>query len=353
MKKINMKKISAFLAALVIGGTTLTPALANPFNESRIEKYILTEEEQKDPNYSYMINDEVEMNYSDEDVALYNKIVRGIMNRESYIHLTDDEEYNTNMCYAIYHSPYTAALDTVYYDPENKDIGFIYYFDDKNEQDEMFKYVENEMDRIFDSLFTEDMNLTDKLIMLFGYGANNFKYCMSYPKQYLTEDGRILKIPLEYLLKKDAGVCHTYAYFLDYFCQKEGVESHLVTGQIGRTAHMWNMIKLEDDKYYFFDITTAIQRGKLLKQIFVGFGLTKDEYDMYDYSIPKEYRTGKLKEKTTVSTFKEMRDISEYEYLGNHIFKFTSRFGDVTYYNTETRERSTDLESVKVKQLSK
>lgn len=349
MKNLKIKRISALLAALMIGGTNLcTTAAFAEKNDTKIERFILTEEQEKDPNYSYIITDEYEDQFNDEEVALYNKIIKAIFNRELSVKLTDDEETNLKICNAVYHSNYDAALRTIFYDNEDKSIVFDYYYADENKQEEMFNFVDTEMDRIMNELFVEGMNTTDKLLVLYSYAVNNFSYCMTYPKQYKTDDGRTLFIPLYYLLKTNSGVCHTYSYFLDYFCQKEGINSYLVTGKSAKTLHMWNMIQLEDGYYYFFDITTAITRGRVLGNNFTCFGMDKLEYQMYDYSVPGEYRIDALTN-NKIHTIKDIKDYKTYEYLGDHIFKLTNKYGKEIYFNTELKEIVDKPENVKTK----
>lgn len=343
MKNLKFKRISAsILSAIMLGSISLN---TNALAEDRIEKLLLTDKEKNDPRYSYIINDEYERQFTDEEFEMYNKLIEGIFNRENFIPMSDNDESNTKVCKAIYNSVYNDALNLFLYNDETDNAVVTFIYNDYEDQDKMFKYVEKEMKRIYDELFEDDMNFFDKLVVLFGYAADKFKYPLYYPKEYVQPDGSLLKIPVSYLLKNNCGVCHTYSYFLDYFCQLEGKESYLITGKTGHTAHMWNMIKLDNGKYYFFDITTAILRGKLLNQKFVCFGMTNAEYKMYDYSIPKENMIEPLK-KDGVSSLKELRNINSYKYLGNHIFEFTYR-NKVFYYNTETFTKSENLDDVK------
>ena len=314
MKNLKIKRLStSILSAIMLGSFVLCPSASS---EEKIEKLLLNDIEKKNPRYSYLINDEYEKQFTEEDYDMYVKLIDGIFNREYFIPMSEDDESNIKVCKALYNSIYYDALNLLMYDEDTNNAIFSFIYNDYEEQDEMFKYVEKEMKRIYRELFEDDMNFLDKLIMLYGYGSDNFGYPLYYPKQFIRDDGTLLKIPQSYLLKYNTGVCHSYSYFLDYFCQLEGRESFLITGKTNNTSHMWNMIKLDNGKYYFFDITTAILRGKLLNQKFVCFGMTNAEYKMYDYSIPKENMIEPLK-KDGVSSLKELRNINSYKYLGN------------------------------------
>ena len=343
MKNLKIKRLStSILSAIMLGSFVLCPSASS---EEKIEKLLLNDIEKKNPRYSYLINDEYEKQFTEEDYDMYVKLIDGIFNREYFIPMSEDDESNIKVCKALYNSIYYDALNLLMYDEDTNNAIFSFIYNDYEEQDEMFKYVEKEMKRIYRELFEDDMNFLDKLIMLYGYGSDNFGYPLYYPKQFIRDDGTLLKIPQSYLLKYNTGVCHSYSYFLDYFCQLEGRESFLITGKTNNTSHRWNMIKLDDGKYYFFDLTTSILRGKLLKQEFVCFGMTKEEYEMYGYNIPKKNMIDELKN-TNLGTFKDLRNINSYKYLGNHIFEFTYR-NKVFYYNTETFTKSENLDDVK------
>ena len=104
---------------------------------------------------------------------------------------------------------------------------------------------------------------------------------------------------------------------------------------------MWNMIKLDDGKYYYFDITSAIRNGKPLSDVFIGFGIGNTEYKLYKYKL----ENGEVIDLN--NNFEDLRGIKKYEYLGEHIFKFTYKNGKISYYNTETRTLSDSINKIK------
>ena len=349
MKKINFKRICAsVLAGTMLTGFGLnTNALAD--NNQRIEKFLLTEEEQNDPNYSYMINDDYENLFTEEEVLTYNRLIKSILDQEWFYPMDENDERNMLIGEAIYHSPYNMLLEAVGYDPDVNEMVFYYLFD-QNEQNQNLSFVQTEMERIREELFEDDMSTLDKLIVLFDYMTHHYAYTMIYPKQFILENGTTLKIPLYYLLKYRNGVCHTFSYFIDYFCQLEGIESYLITGYLGKTGHMWNMVRLDDGELYMFDATTALTKGKPLNNIYICFGITKQEYEMYSFSNPKKYRPLSFRMQHIKTLPSEFRGYMSAEYLGNHIFKMTKQSG-IVYLNTETREVGNTIEEVTGKGL--
>lgn len=331
--KIKLRRVNALLlATIMLGSYKLVNAEKN---DNRIEKYCLTKQEQNDENYSYLINDEEENLFTVEEVQIYNNAVQGIMDRKDKVKLGDDDVRNIEMCYAVKHSQYSAFLDKIYYSNTTQEIVYTYKYS-KEKQEELLKYVNDEMEKIYKDLVTDDMNTFDKILVLYQYASKNFVFGG-------FNDGYIY---LDTLLKTNAGICHTLAYFLDYFCQLEGIESYQLLGYKHGEYHMWNMIKLDDGYFYMFDLSEAVTMGKKYKNTFIGFGIDKAEATIY--SIPSEDRLKSVKMK-----FKSLSDITYYEtaeYQGNHIFKLIDKFGEYVYYNTETRVKSENLEEVPVKE---
>ncbi|MDE7162466.1 MAG: leucine-rich repeat protein [Clostridia bacterium] len=50
-------------------------------------------------------------------------------------------------------------------------------------------------------------------------------------------------------------VCEGYARAFNLLLNMRGVENVFVTGQGGREAHAWNLVKLDDGKWYWYDLT--------------------------------------------------------------------------------------------------
>ena len=333
MKKITLKKINAcLLATVMLSGSALAEK-----NESRIERFILDDSTRNDYTYSYIIRDEEENLFSPEEVVYYNNAIRAILNYESSVELTGDEEIDLRLCNAVHHSPYDMLLDHITYSPNNHTINYEFLYD-YNTQQEVISFVEDKYKEIKELYIKDDMNTMDKIMTLFNYAVDNFAYCINYPGKCRNSLGNPMYMHVDKLLKTNVGVCHSYAYFLDFFCKEEGIESYLITGKLGKASHMWNMIKFDDDNFYFIDITEAIFSGKILSNRFTCFGITNEEWQMYGYSLPKE---DKLKTvKMHVKGLQDLRYFKNCEYMGNHLFKLSCGKGTscVHYYNTETRE---------------
>lgn len=341
------------ICASILVGTLLNGFALNANAELKPnvnEKLILTKEEQLDPNYSYIIPDGDELILNDEEQILFNKVVQSIINNEEVITLSDNDDSNNKVLNAIYNSIYNLAVKHTDYSPTTKQVTITYVENEYTTIDRL-TYIENEMNKLYSNLFKDDMSTYDKFIMLYYYAQNNFGYYIQYPREFVISNHEALKIPLDYLLRKRKAVCHTYSEFLDYFCQTNNIESYLIIGYACKTLHMWNLIKI-DDKYYYFDITNAIQTSIMLKNSMTSFGMNKMEFQMYDYSIPDKYKIKGL-DNVEMGDFYELRQFDTLEYLGNHTYKLTTKFKEVKYYNSETRIISDNLEDIQTKKKTK
>ena len=57
------------------------------------------------------------------------------------------------------------------------------------------------------------------------------------------------------VLEKRGAVCESYAKTFQLLLNASGVENVLVTGDGGGESHAWNMVRLDDGKWYYFDLT--------------------------------------------------------------------------------------------------
>ncbi len=57
------------------------------------------------------------------------------------------------------------------------------------------------------------------------------------------------------VFEERGGVCEAYARAYQVLLNKSGVENLFVTGTANGENHAWNMVKLDDDKWYYADIT--------------------------------------------------------------------------------------------------
>ncbi len=55
--------------------------------------------------------------------------------------------------------------------------------------------------------------------------------------------------------EKGSGVCESYARTLQLLLNYYGVENYFVTGEAGGGGHAWNLIRLDDGKWYWIDLT--------------------------------------------------------------------------------------------------
>ena len=54
---------------------------------------------------------------------------------------------------------------------------------------------------------------------------------------------------------KKSGVCETYSKWFSYLLLESGIENYIVTGTSHGRNHAWNIVKLDDGKWYNFDLT--------------------------------------------------------------------------------------------------
>ncbi len=90
------------------------------------------------------------------------------------------------------------------------------------------------------------------------------------------------------------GVCETYAETFILFLNYWGVDNTLVTGNAGGVGHAWNMVKMDNDDWYWFDLTWDDQPGYDLGRIYNYFCKTDDEFSIMErfvdetlYDIPE------------------------------------------------------------------
>lgn len=95
-------------------------------------------------------------------------------------------------------------------------------------------------------------------------------------------------------LVSGSGVCAAYAKSAQILFQYLGIESYMVHGTTDAGYHLWNIVKV-DDNYYFFDATVASSISKnsdwyykgLTQSFMSGYSMT--EKDLYPKTSAEEY----------------------------------------------------------------
>lgn len=133
--------------------------------------------------------------------------------------------------------------------------------------------VDQEVEYILQNIETHQTDY-EKAKYIFEYLAQNVEYNLEAP-----ENQNILSVFLNY-----STVCQGYAKATQYLLDEVGIESAVVTGNIGSEDHSWNLVKLDGD-YYYIDTTwgnsTYASSGNTLEQ-FVNynyFAVTSEELE--------------------------------------------------------------------------
>ncbi len=79
---------------------------------------------------------------------------------------------------------------------------------------------------------------------------------------------------------RQSGVCETYAETFALFLNYWDIENVLVTGHAGGENHAWNLVQMEDGKWYWFDITWNDQPQSGIGRIYDYFCKTDAEFEM-------------------------------------------------------------------------
>ncbi len=95
----------------------------------------------------------------------------------------------------------------------------------------------------------------------------------------------------------DSGVCECYAETFSLFLNYFGIENYYITGKAGG-AHAWNLVKMDDGRYYWFDLTWDDQPSADTGRIYdyfcqtdEGFGLAERTIDTKISTYPKRSET--------------------------------------------------------------
>ena len=164
----------------------------------------------------------------------------------------------------------------------------------KDEYMEKLKAFQNEVTKIITSTLSEGDNELEKAIKLYGYFGPNMTYdqdlcdfnlaknegdCAGVETDYTTDN----VIPEGYraIMYKE-GICHELASAYRYLLLQVGVEAIDIVGEIGGSAHQWNMVRI-DGVYYHTDPTAQVGSEE---DSLEAFCLSEESYvEFYDADI--------------------------------------------------------------------
>lgn len=303
-----------------------TPArpsnLANPINNNLSDSEIIQNEinEEKD------ISNKDIYNYKDLKIAIrgavrdfkqelsldvynvnkddYVKVVREVFNEYAEL----DFGFSDSLCtFTTYGNGKTSLKYTLNYKTQ-RDILIV-------QRDKVNKKVKD----IIDNNINKNMSKVQKELIFHDYLVNNAEYNTYYINKGIVH-------PTDYtaygILIDKKGVCEGYAKAFSLLCKSADINCIVVKGN-ARGPHAWNMIKLDDDRWYNVDVTwddpiVANKSVPLVKTNHTYFNIATAE-------INKTHRIGRIY--PTANGVKYLRDnidIKEYDAQGNLFTKVSS-----------------------------
>lgn len=139
----------------------------------------------------------------------------------------------------------TLGLESVYFMPFDKEN---LKTDDIVKLKEEVKIFEEEVNLIISNM-PSNLSVYDKYRYLATYISLRTTY------DYDLENGNQIS-NIYGAIDSKTSICEGYAKAFKYLCKRANLWCKLVSGSVGDTSHMWNLVKV-NDKYYHVDITFA------------------------------------------------------------------------------------------------
>lgn len=228
----------------------------------------------------------------DKHKKLYDKLVSAMLDCDTQIQFTSDENISFEELFDTYQLIYNDENRLFYISPTIEYVSDratgnissmkVNYTFSKEEIRSMQAEIDKETDNIL-SMITPDMNDYDIVKLFHDYIIVNCTYDAG-AKNPNSIYGT--------LVEKDA-LCQGYSQSFTYLCSLAGIDSFIVLG-VANEPHMWNVVKMDGD-YYHVDLTwDDPDRAKSPDSVrYDYFGLTDDrirelrQFDDYDYEIPE------------------------------------------------------------------
>ena len=119
-------------------------------------------------------------------------------------------------------------------------------FNKKNISDYISR-IDNACDSILAQM-PNGLSTKEKYIWIADYLCLITEYDYEDTNDFLYADGPILY---------GKGICQSYAFAYQWLCQKAGLWCMLCNGMSGGIGHCWNVVRLDDGKTYYMDLTWA------------------------------------------------------------------------------------------------
>lgn len=323
MKNLNIRK--KLVSLLVAGSIMLTtsPIIAQ------------AQTNDKTPMNPYVIEMGDYDSLTTEGRQLYKQVIDAIRRGDKELEVPGDPDLRIQMYDALQDSMYG---EFVTIDPSGLKEGklvFVYKYD-LGTQTQMIDFIENEMSTILDSLIQPEMNDLDKMLVLYKYFGTRISYNDEYADRVLGGED-LSDIKLHEGLSTNKGVCHTYAYLLDYCLNQLGIKTYQAMGRIAGSGvyHQWIVAEL-DGEYYNFDLTWDRN---------LGYGVSLDFFGETDFqrAVDGIYERSYVEHECTDKSLRGLQGATSYSYVEDHIFEISYGY-ETQYYNTNTKEFSETFE---------
>ena len=353
----NLKKMTALMVALIwvvsLLGCTAQQAdehTANPQQaESPAQEPVVSQEQStverepvlKEINHYTMRNDETYF-LTAQDQEYVKVLLEGVLNRAEFVALSKDYDANLRVLIAATENPYWFFVQKETFNKDHTGVYLTYQYG-AEEQAQMLDFMDQEYLTILNSIITPEMNDTDKALAVHHYFGQRITYDYDWLDAMNMSDEKYLfpDIVVYEALKTGRGVCHTYSYLCEFALRQLGVECIRFMDDLNgneNDGHMWLLVKL-DGTYYHMD-TTWDSNGSDMVGL-AHFGMTDEErqndgFDLNLYTMDSSYHGISCSD----SRFQILRDVQDYEYLGNHRWKLYTDSGTEAVYHSDTGLRT-------------
>lgn len=253
--------------------TTTKKKIVEKDNDSKKKGLTVNPPLSKSGNSVYAYNQ-----LSKTERSMYKKLVTGIENCKTKIHLTKGNPLSADEIFGVYfavladHPEFFHVGNQVGYEFDGNDT----YINKINLDSKgnvvpaynltTYKNMKAKLDKMVDKLIaaTSTMNNFDKVKYFHDYIVLNTNYVEGKPNSH----------NLYGVLIEGEAVCEGYARALQYLCNRVGIESLFITGRSKGQNHGWNLVKL-DGEFYHIDATWNDPTGTPADYItYTYFGLT-------------------------------------------------------------------------------
>jgi len=163
--------------------------------------------------------------------------------------LSYSDQLNVLNMYAVDH-PYYFFINSAFFVDDQLNLLYEFNFDKAEKRREIFSELNSYIDSYskvasIDAPYEQAKYLHDTLCLNMTY---------AYDTSLYPSDGEWTNCIYGAVFYK-TGVCECYASTYQMLAQYYGLESACVNGTVDGYGHRWNIVMLDDDEYYYVDVT--------------------------------------------------------------------------------------------------